>query len=526
MVEQAPPSSEDRKTLMGQVRTMGWNFWACSLIEGFERLAFFGVSAIRSLYMKNTLDIKGGARGSILGIWALLQCIVPMISSGYTDAYGYRISMVIAFLINIMGYSLMANSSGFGSMFLAACLVGLGTAIFKPPIQTSVATSLDERNSELGVGIFYWVINIGGALAPMIASALRGNDLSSTWHYAFYAAAIFTAINFLPATFLFREPKILRAPHEKSPLQDFASMMLTLWNDRRLLSFLLVISGFWFMFMQLWDLLPIAVDEWVDTRDVGAIIGSLGGWWEATFLDSTGAAKAELLINIDAIVIILFVVPLSAMFSRVPTTMALFFGMVITTMGFMGAGVCNSGATVSLAIFVFAMGEMICSPKFTEFINVVAPPDKKALYMRYSNIPFALGWAGGNFVSQPLYGRLSGRDRFARRYLEEQLKVSAAEMKTLETAAHMLPIGAKPDGPLLDAIYDKLALAGNPLVYKGTESVGKRYAATAVLWNVYRPWKIWPVLGAVGLISLIGMLLFHRVRNKTGSRGYRGEEIL
>ncbi|MBW2736025.1 MAG: MFS transporter [Deltaproteobacteria bacterium] len=515
MAEKAAPPTPQRKSFTAQVGSMGANFWVCNLIEAFERLAFFGVTAIRSLYMKNVLLLKGGARGTILGTWALIQCLVPMVSGGYTDTYGYRISMYVAFLINIIGYSLMANASSFSSMFMAACLVGLGTAIFKPPVQGSVAKSLDESNSGLGFGIFYWIVNIGGALAPMLASALRGNDQNPTWHYAFYASAIFTAINFLPSTFLFREPKIDPAAREKSPFQVFASTILVLWRDRKMFSFLLIISGFWFMFMQLWDLLPIAIDEWVDTRDVGAIIGSWGGWWQTNFLDSTGGAKAELLINIDAIAIILFVVPLSAFFSRFPMMVALLLGMVISTAGFVGAGVYSSGMMVSLAIFVFAVGEMICSPKFTEYIGMSAPPDKKALYMGYSNIPFAVGWAGGNFLSQPLYGSLSARDRFAKRYLIDELKTPEAEINALEAIAKKLPKGTKSDVPLLEAINDKLATAGNANAYRGTNAGDKRYAATAVLWKAYHPWKIWIVLGAVGMASIIGMVLFHRSSKKS-----------
>ena len=46
---------------------------------------------------------------------------------------------------------------------------------------------------------------------------------------------------------------------------------------------------------------------------------------------------------------------------------------------------------------IIAIGEIICSPKFTEYVGMSAPPDKKALYMGFSNIPFAIGcgFAGG-----------------------------------------------------------------------------------------------------------------------------------
>ena len=159
-----------------QISTMKWNFWICNTIEAFERLAFFGVRAVLPLYMygaNSKLDLTMTQKGQILGIWAFIQCIVPMVSGGYTDSYGYRKSMYVAFLINIVGYLTMGYATGFWSMLGAACLVGTGTAIFKPPVQGAVAKSLDKSNSGLGFGIFYWMVNVGGFFAPRLFAATR-----------------------------------------------------------------------------------------------------------------------------------------------------------------------------------------------------------------------------------------------------------------------------------------------------------------------------------------------------------------
>ncbi len=161
-----------------QVRQMGAMFWIANGSEAFERLAFFGVRAVLPLYMfgnDSALHLSMTEKGIIFGVWALIQCLLPMVSGGYTEAYGYRKSLVIAFGLNTLGYMLMANVVAlagdshwgcFSLMMAAACLVGTGTAIFKPPVQGMVAKSLNDGNSSLGFGIFYWIVNIGGASAP------------------------------------------------------------------------------------------------------------------------------------------------------------------------------------------------------------------------------------------------------------------------------------------------------------------------------------------------------------------------
>ena len=61
------------------------------------------------------------------------------------------------------------------------------------------------------------------------------------------------------------------ASKTESALQVFKRTIKNI-AEPRLMSWLLIMSGFWFMFMQLWDLLPNFIAEWVDTRDVGAFL--------------------------------------------------------------------------------------------------------------------------------------------------------------------------------------------------------------------------------------------------------------
>ena len=483
-------SSSKAVGIRAQVGAMGWNFWVANIMEAAERLAFFGVRAVLPLYMVAAkgqgIGLSYKEKGLIYMIWAILQCLIPMVSGGYAEAYGYRVSMFVAFCLNIVGYSVMANAGGFWTMLLAAAFVGTGTAIFKPPVQGTIARSLNEGNSGLGFGIFYWVVNVGGFLAPMAAATLRGNELHPTWSLVFYGAAIVTACNFLPAIFLFREPERDTAAVRKEPIKVFTETMAVLWKDQGMLRFLLVISGFWFMFMQLWDLLPNFLDEWVDMRGAGHVLSAIFGSWANGFLTADGAAKPEILINIDSFVIILLVLPLSWLFGRYKMMTSLVLGMTIALVGFIMAGLTHAGLFAAVGIFVFAVGEIICSPKFSEYIGMSAPPHRKALYMGYSNIPFAIGWAAGNGLSGPLYDAFASRNLLARQYLADKLG--------------MLPdaVKAVADKDLLSTVAGKLGAGAAP-----------RDAIDA-LWNTYHPWTIWLVLGAVGLASLLGMVALHR----------------
>jgi len=466
------------------LRELPFNFWVVNTMEIAERLAFFGARAVLPLYMvasatQHGLGISYAEKGAIFGIWAAFQCLLPIVSGGFTDNFGYKKSLYIAFTLNIAGYTAMAFATGFWTMLGAAIMVGTGTAIFKPPVQGTIARSVTPRNSGVGFGIFYWVVNIGAMLAPMFASSLRGNEENPTWRLVFFACAAITAFNFLPAFFLYREPTT--TGEGKSSFTVLKETGTNLLRDRRILYFLLITSGFWLMFMQIWDLLPNFIDEWVDSRDIAPLFRAVLG---ANALTAAGHVKPELIVNLDAIAIVIFVMPISWFMARFKMIVSLLLGMALATIGFFGAGFFMNGLPVAVMILVFSLGEIICSPKFSEYVGMNAPPDKKALYMGYSNIPFAFGWMAGNFLSGPLYEIFASRAAFARHYLVKHLGMPVAEIAALK------------HDDLLPVLAARLGISPAE--------------ATKLLWDTYHPWLLWLILAAFGLLSFLGLLWLDR----------------
>jgi hypothetical protein len=113
----------------------------------------------------------------------------------------------------------------------------------------------------------------------------------------------------------------------------------------------------------------------------------------------------------------------------------------------------------------------------------MAPPDKKALYMGYSNIPFAVGWAGANFIGGPLYDHLSDKFKLARDYLVTELGHDAPVVESLSKGEVMSTL---------------------------TEALGQSEASVRqVLWQHYHPQSFWVVCMAIGLASTLAMVGYH-----------------
>jgi len=485
-------------SFFSQVKGFQKNYWIVNVMEVFERLAFFSVRAVLPLWMVATADQHGlgltfTEKGLIFSVWAACQSLIPMFSGSFTDNFGYKRSLYTAFSLNIFGYILMANATGFWTMMIAGITVGTGTAIFKSSVQGTIASSVNEENSSLGFGIFYWIVNIGGFIAPLMASALRGNNTDGyTWHFVFYAAAVATAVNFIPTIFFYKEPAAKTGRSAKQALQN----TLTALKDKDFMIFLMIFSGFWLMFMQLWDLLPNFIDQWIDSRDLAKLLPA--------FLTDHGSVKAEQIININALCIILFMVPWSIITGKFPRLVAITAGIFVTTFAFLTAGLFMAGTITAICIVFFSFGEMTCSPKFSEYIGVNAPADKKALYMGLANIPFALGWIVGNMVSGPLYDAFANKLIITRQYL---LEVKRVPLDTLKDIVEKYK-GSNPDKLLPETIEKMNIETFNFFPYFQQIMGVDQYEANRILWEAYHPWRIWVILSTFGFITIISMLAY------------------
>lgn len=468
-----------------QVKSFPSAFWVANFIELIERFSFYGVRVISALYIveaaeKGGLGLDNTDKGIFFGTWSLIQCLLPMFTGGFSDRYGYRVSLMVAYVINIIGYGLMAYVSSWAGFMVACCLVATGTAIFKPPLHGTLAHCVNESNSSVGWGIFYQVVNIGGFVGPMVAGYLRLLE----WRYAFFASAGIIVVNILITAFFLKdyakEANTGDKKKRKSVLETFTEAMATL-KDVKFMVFLAIFSGFFFMFMQLFDQLSIFIQQWVDTNDVATFFANITGW--TFFMDMAaegGQFNPEWIVNVDAGSIIVLVVLISYITSKFKPIKAMIVGMLIACFGLIMSGMVTTGWLCVLAIFIFSIGEMACSPKFSEYIGLMAPPEKKALYMGYSNIPFAVGWAGANFIGGPLYQKMSDKVDLGRDYLVTQLNMDAGVVEEMTR------------GEVIPALTEAL---------QQTER-----EVTGLLWSQYSPENFWIICFAIGLASTLAMV--------------------
>jgi dipeptide/tripeptide permease len=82
------------------------------------------------------------------------------------------------------------------------------------------------------------------------------------------------------------------------------------------------------------------------------------------------------------------------------------FGLGVAAVGFLflGQARVSAAAWVFLGIFLFAVGEMVASPRIQEYITWIAPKEKAGLYMGSNFLAVGIGGALSGVTYTSLYG--------------------------------------------------------------------------------------------------------------------------
>ena len=471
MSSEAKPGAAPVETDQPKRKAFGHTFRMLNTIEMFERLAYFGIRAVVPLYIMQA-DEPGGLhlsavhKGTIYAWWAVFQSFLPIVTGGIADRYGYKRVLAFAISMNIVGYVMMANFHNYLGFFAGVLVLATGTAFFKPSLQGSIAQNLTKENSSLGWGIFYWIVNVGAFAAPFISTIVLGKPHSlEGWQTLFYLCAGFTACNLL----LLLTFKDVPSGADKTE-STLAVLKRTIVNifDPRLITWLLIMSCFWLMMYQLWDLHPNFITDWVDSEALAMHV-PVEAWWE---YGDRGIKQVpqQILLNLNAGLIILLMVPLSWAARKMRTLSAMLVGMSVATCGVLIAGLTGSGFILLLGIVFFSLGEMWTGPKKNEYLGLIAPPGKKGLYLGYVNIPVGVGLFVGSYLAGYVYDNWGEKATLALKELgsDSALVAKAAQAADWSDSLEMVPglIGVERDqalGAVAERLGVETAVAGERL---------------------------------------------------------------
>ena len=355
-------------------------FWVANTLELFERLAYYGQNAVLAVYLTERVGL--GERGSTLaGIFTGVLYTMPILAGTLVDRFGFRRCLLACFLSFALGYlaiglagmpagqPLVQAVGAFPYMCGALLFTAVGGSLIKPCIVGTVANTTNAESKALGYSIYYTLVNLGGAIGPLIALQVRR---TLGIEYVLLTSALTAVALFVGAFLFFREPE---RSEDAGPPRSLTQVLLdlgTVIRNQRFVLFLVIFSGFWVMFWQIFLSLTFYIK------------------------DVLRYDAYEALTSVDAWAIIALQVGVTALTRRLRPILAMSAGFAISSASWLLLTLGSSPWLVVLALLVFAIGETTQAPRYYEYVAALAPKNQVGTYMGFAFLPVAIGaYVGG-----------------------------------------------------------------------------------------------------------------------------------
>jgi dipeptide/tripeptide permease len=380
---------ESSKKNKGERTSFPGVFWVANQIEILERFAYYGIYMGFGVYM-SSLGFSRGQLGVVQTIFLFMSYLIPVISGTFADKYGFKKVLIVAYLAYLPAILLLLVTKTFSGIALTMLTIGLAAGIFKPLVAGTVRCVTDKSNKTLGFGIFYAMVNVGGTFGPIVAGKLR----AISWDYAFLAAAISIGVMLLVTIIFYKEPE--REIEGVALSQKFKDMWIA-FSDVKFSIFIVLLGVFfWLPFWAFFNLCALYVEEHLDTVRLYLNLKSVFGAGFASIFSHEVDGVRQILgetISSTGYIIIFLQLLVSRIIEKSKAIPTFLFGLFVAALGFgvLGYSLIAAPAFLFLGIFLFAIGEMISSPRIQEFITWIAPKEKAGLYMGMNFIAILIG---------------------------------------------------------------------------------------------------------------------------------------
>jgi len=366
------------------------------MAEMFERAAYYGVFVVITLYLSNILGFSDIEAGIISGLYASLLYFLPPFTGAYADRIGFRKSMLLAFTLLTIGYAGLAllptgleaaglveygerttftglTTSGYRYAIVPILVVLMvGGSFIKGIISGSVAKETDEKNRARGFAIFYAMINIGSFSGKFIIEPLRQGLGDSGLIYLNWFSVAMTLLALVAIYIFYRSDNA--QPDKSKTMRHTIESFGKLLRNGRLIALILIVSGFWIVYYQLYATMPKYV-----IRLAGE--ASTIGWYTM----------------LNPLVVILTVNGLTRMLSKRSALFSMMLGMCIIPISalIMSSGHLFSEPILGLHPVVFmmlcgivvqALAEALISPRYLEYFSLQSPKGEEGMYLGFAQL--------------------------------------------------------------------------------------------------------------------------------------------
>ena len=350
-----------------------WLIWAGTLVN---RLGGFVIPFL-ALYLTAQRSIPVSRAALIVSLFGAGSFLAQLTGGELTDRLGRRPVMLMSFFITPVFMVTLGLAKDIFLVSLATFVVGFFTDLYRPAVGAAIADLVPPESRTRAYGYNYWAINLGAAIAPLLAGLIAEHN----YLILFIGDALTTALCGLIVLLGIRETR-----PEEVKLVAHASMQQRIEQLGRspiLLIFSLIALFFGLIYTQGNVTLPLDMQA-----------------------HGLGPQLYGTAIAVNGFLVILFTIPVSNLAAKWRRFETMAVSCILMGLGFGFTALASNLLLFSISVAIWTFGEIAATAVAPTIIADLSPVELRGLYQGIFGSAWGLAYFIGPLAGGWIYERL------------------------------------------------------------------------------------------------------------------------
>ncbi|AMF92057.1 MFS transporter [Vibrio fluvialis] len=362
---------EKQESLFEWQRIQRFNFSVWTVLAGtlFARTSFFMAWPFLIVFLYQDYGATAVEVGTMLASSAVVGAVTGLYSGYLSDKFGRKWVMVAGALAASVAYTGIGLANQIWHFYVLIILAGLMRPMIEAPAKAVLGDNLSNlKDRELAMNIRYFLLNLGGAIGPLIGITLglahpQVLFIATGITYLIYALWLLMAI----------ERKGHHVKPDTSLLPNFARTLRVISKDSIFVKMMIANFIMMFVYAQMESSIPQVIVR-SSVSDAAQLVASL--------------------VLVNTLTIIIFQFPTLKWLEHVPLFVRTRIGMVLMMLAQVGFLFTPTDWPYGwyIAGFILSMGEVIAFPTLNVQIDRMAPAHLRGSYFGAAAL-YSLGFA-------------------------------------------------------------------------------------------------------------------------------------